>query len=207
MGQHHQRHLCRYIKIYLSSRWSGGRAGTPDLTGALLLDRKFINVSNVCWPHPRQLFSTEPEIAYEERMVVVVPGAEEMQKRARYASKWGIGNTKKTTKLTRTWGERETGGGCKRRRVHRGHRTRCLFTACKPRKRKNTICGFLFFSFFFFFFFICTTFCSLLFYTIDKRKLWILLLLFVLCLLLCTFHLMLSLPLPVECKAHQILTR
>lgn len=150
MGQHHQRHLCRYIKIYLSSRWSGGRAGTPDLTRALL-DRKFINVSNVCWPHPRQHFSTEPEIAYEERMVVVVPGAEEMQKRARYASKWGIGNTKKTTKLTRTWGESETWGRCRRRRVHRGHRTRCLFTACKPRKRKNTICGFLFFSFFFFF--------------------------------------------------------
>lgn len=182
-----------------------GQAGTPDLTRALL-DRKFINVSNVCWPHPRQHFSTEPEIAYKERMAVVVPGAEEMQKRARYASKWGIGNTKKTTKLTGTWGERETGGGCRRRRVHRGHRTRCLFTACKPRKRKNTICGFLFFSFFFFFF-ICTTFCSLLFYTIDKRKLWILLLLFVLCLLLCTFHLMLSLLLPVECKAHQILTR
>lgn len=106
MGQHHQRHLCRYIKIYLSSRWSGGRAGTPDLTRALL-DRKFINVSNVCWPHPKQHFSTEPEIAYEERMAVVVPGAEEMQKRARYASKWGIGNTKKTTKLTHTWGERE----------------------------------------------------------------------------------------------------
>lgn len=205
MGQHHQRHLCRYIKIYLSSRWSGGRAGTPDLTRALLLDRKFINVSNVCWPHPRQHFSTEPETAYEERMVVVVPGAEEMQKRARYASKWGIGNTKKTTKLTSSWAAREGKGG-RRRRVHRGHRTRCLFTACKPRKRKNTICGFLFFAFFFFFF-ICTTFCSLLFYTIDKRKLWILLLLFVLCLLLCTFHLMLSLPLRVECKAHQILTR
>lgn len=43
----------------------GAGAGTPDLTRAQL-DRKFINVSNVCWPHPRQHFSTEPEIAYEE---------------------------------------------------------------------------------------------------------------------------------------------
>lgn len=78
-----------FVQIYknlfeLQMEW--GQAGTPDLTRALL-DRKFINVSNVCWPHPRQHFSTEPEIAYEERMVVVVPGAEEMQKRARYASK------------------------------------------------------------------------------------------------------------------------
>lgn len=126
-----------------------------------------------------------------------VPGTEEMQKRARYASKWGIGNTKKTTKVTRTWGARD-GEGCiegiefpaylrtrRQRANHANGRTPSAGSSSS---------------------FICTMFSASLFYTIDKRKLWILLLLFVFCLLLCTSHFLLF-PFCVECKAHQILTR
>lgn len=163
----------------------GAGAGTPDLTRAPL-DRKFINVSNVCWPHPRQHFSTEPEIAYEE---AEKGGA--WRGRDAKASKWGIGNTKKTTKLTRTCGARDggvegAGEGCI------GGIELAAYLRTR-RQRANHANGRTPSAFFFFFFFFYLHH-VLLFTFLHHRQEEIMnfVAAFVVCLLLCTFHLILS---------------
>lgn len=143
MGQHHHRHLCRYIKIYLSfCQTSEGVGASGDTWLDSSVARQEIHQ---CL---QRLLATS-EAAFFNRAWNCLQGAKGGAWRRRDAKASEICQQMRN----REHEENDYSDAHLRsegwRGVHRGHRTPCLFTdletACKLRKRKNSICGFFFF--------------------------------------------------------------